>query len=147
MPASEMTATSVVPPPMSTTMLPLGSVIGQPGADGGGHGLFDQVDLARAGALGALLHGALLDLGDAERHADDDARLDQGAAVVRPGDEVAQHRLGDLEVGDHAVAQRPDGLDVAGRAAEHFLGLAADGQHPLVAARVALRRPRPRARS
>ncbi len=30
MPASEMTATSVVPPPMSTTMLPLGSVIGRP---------------------------------------------------------------------------------------------------------------------
>ncbi len=30
MPASEMTATSVVPPPMSTTMLPEGSVIGSP---------------------------------------------------------------------------------------------------------------------
>ena len=75
MPASEMTATSVVPPPMSTTMLPLGSVIGQAGADRGRHRLLDQVDLARAGALGALLHGALLDLGDAEGHADDDARL------------------------------------------------------------------------
>jgi hypothetical protein len=30
MPASEMTATSVVPPPMSTIMLPLASVIGSP---------------------------------------------------------------------------------------------------------------------
>jgi len=30
MPASEITATSVVPPPMSTTMLPEGSVIGRP---------------------------------------------------------------------------------------------------------------------
>ena len=30
MPESEMTATSVVPPPMSTTMLPPGSVIGIP---------------------------------------------------------------------------------------------------------------------
>ena len=30
MPASEMTATSVVPPPMSTIMLPLGSVMGRP---------------------------------------------------------------------------------------------------------------------
>jgi len=29
-PASEITATSVVPPPMSTTMLPLGSVMGRP---------------------------------------------------------------------------------------------------------------------
>ncbi len=30
MPASEMTAMSVVPPPMSTIMLPVGSVIGIP---------------------------------------------------------------------------------------------------------------------
>ena len=30
MPASEITATSVVPPPMSTTMLPNGSAIGNP---------------------------------------------------------------------------------------------------------------------
>ena len=30
MPPSEMTATSVVPPPMSTTMLPAGSSIGSP---------------------------------------------------------------------------------------------------------------------
>ena len=30
MPASEMTAMSVVPPPMSTIMLPVGSVIGRP---------------------------------------------------------------------------------------------------------------------
>src|ERR1044071_8982977 len=30
MPESEMTATSVVPPPMSTTMLPEGSVMGRP---------------------------------------------------------------------------------------------------------------------
>jgi hypothetical protein len=30
MPASEITATSVVPPPMSTTMLPDGSAIGSP---------------------------------------------------------------------------------------------------------------------
>jgi hypothetical protein len=30
MPASEITATSVVPPPMSTIMFPVGSVIGSP---------------------------------------------------------------------------------------------------------------------
>ena len=30
MPPSEMTATSVVPPPMSTTMLPVGSWTGRP---------------------------------------------------------------------------------------------------------------------
>ena len=42
-------------------------------------------------------------------------------------DEVAQHRLGDVEVGDDAVLHRADGGDVAGRAAEHPLGLVADG--------------------
>ena len=111
---------------------------GQPGADGRRHRLLDQVDLARAGALGALLDGALLDLGDAEGDADDDARLDQRAAVVRAGDEVAEHRLGDLEVGDDAVAQRADRLDVARRAAEHLLGLAPDGEDLVAAAGVAL---------
>ena len=30
MPPSEITATSVVPPPMSTTMLPVGSLTGRP---------------------------------------------------------------------------------------------------------------------
>ena len=30
MPPREITATSVVPPPMSTTMLPVGSLIGRP---------------------------------------------------------------------------------------------------------------------
>ena len=64
MPPSEMTATSVVPPPMSTIMLPVGSCTGRPGADRGGHGLFDDVGrLAGAGELGGLLHGALLHAG------------------------------------------------------------------------------------
>ena len=36
-------------------------------------------------------------------------------------DEVAQHLLGDLEVGDHAVAQRPRGGDRGRRAADHPL--------------------------
>ena len=41
--------------------------------------------------------------------------------------EVIQHALGDLEVGDDAVLHRLDGDDVARRAAEHFLGFFADG--------------------
>src|SRR6185503_17798729 len=44
----------------------------KPGADRRSHGLFDQENLAGTGTLRALLHGALLDFGDAERHADDD---------------------------------------------------------------------------
>ena len=53
-----------------------GLLHGQPGADGGGHGLLDDVGrLAGAGELGGLLHGALLDAGDARRDADDHAGL------------------------------------------------------------------------
>ena len=126
MPPSEMTATSVVPPPMSTIMLPVGSCDGQAGADGRGHRLLDDVGrLAGAGVLGRLLHGPLLDAGDARRHADHHAGLDP-AAAVHLLDEVAEHLLADLEVGDDAVLQRPDGLDVAGRAADHPLGLEPD---------------------
>ena len=46
-------------------------------------------------------------------------------------DEVAEHRLGDLEVGDHAVLDRADRADVAGRASEHLLRLEADREHAL----------------
>ena len=133
MPPSEMTATSVVPPPMSTTMLPGRLLDGEARADRGRHRLLDEVRVAGAGLHGRLEHGALLDLGDARGHADDHARLRLPREAVHPGlvDEVAQHRLGDLEVGDDAVLERPDGDDVARRAAEHALGLAADGQDPL----------------
>ena len=44
-------------------------------------------------------------------------------------DEVAEHGLGDFEVGDHAVFHWPDGHDVAGRAAQHSFGFGPDGQH------------------
>ena len=53
MPPSEITATSVVPPPMSTTMLPVGSCTGRPGADGGGHRLLDDVGRAARPAYSA----------------------------------------------------------------------------------------------
>jgi hypothetical protein len=49
------------------------------------------------------------------------------AAVIGPLDEVAEHRLGDLEVGDHAVLERPHRVDRRWRAAEHLLRLGADG--------------------
>ena len=53
---------------------------------------------------------------------------------------MAQHGLGDFEVGDDAVLHGADGHDVAGRAAQHLLGLGAHGQHNLAAARIALDR-------
>ena len=133
MPPSEMTATSVVPPPMSTIMLPGRLVHRQPGADRGGHRLLDDVRrLARAGLLGRLLHRALLDAGDAGRHADHHARP-RPLARVHALDEVAQHLLADVEVGDHAVLQRADRLDVLGRAPDHLLRFDADRERTTVA--------------
>ena len=75
-----------------------------------------------------LLDGALLDAGHARRDADDDARV-RKAVLVDLLDEVAEHLLGHVEVGDDAVLQRADRGDRARRAAEHPLRLDADGVH------------------
>ncbi len=44
-------------------------------------------------------------------------------------DEVVQHLLGHVEVGDDPVLERADGDDVAGSAPEHGLGFVTDGEH------------------
>src|SRR5882672_9981847 len=111
---------------------------GQPRPDRRGHGLLDQVDLARPGALRGLAHGAAFHFGDARRDPDDDARLHQRGAVVRRADEVAQHRGGDLEVGDHSVLHGADGDDVARSAPEHLLRFLAYGKDLLSAPRFLL---------
>ena len=109
-----------------------GLVHREPGADRGGHRLFDHEHrLAGAGELGGFLHRASLDARDPRRDADHHAWL-RPLALVHALDEVAQHLLADVEVGDHAVLQRADGLDVAGRAAEHALRLDADREHAAV---------------
>ena len=104
-------------------------VDGQPGADRGRHRLLDDVDLAGAGLVAGLLDRALLHRGDAAGHADDHAGLGEVATPVHLLDEVAQHLLGRLEVGDDAVLERPDGGDVVGGAADHALGLVPDREH------------------
>src|SRR6201987_956862 len=104
-PPREMTGASGVPPPM-----------------------------APAGRKRRLFDGTLLDARHAGRHADDDARVRE-AVLVHLLDEVAQHLLGDVEVGDHAVLEGTDRLDRPRRSSEHPLRLDADGVHlsgPLV---------------
>ena len=107
MPPSEMTATSVVPPPMSTIMFPVGSATGRPAPI--------------AAAIGSSIRYAWRAPADSvasstarfstpvtpDGHADDDARVRE-AVLVHLLDEVAEHLLGDVEVGDHAVLQRAD---------------------------------------
>src|ERR1700751_937688 len=98
-PPREMTGASGVPPPM-----------------------------APAGRKRRLFDGTLLDARHAGRHADDDARVRE-AVLVHLLDEVAQHLLGDVEVGDHAVLERTDRADRPRLTAEHALGLDADRVH------------------
>ena len=123
-----MTATSVVPPPMSIDHARDRVRDRQVRPDRGRHRLLDQVDGARACGAGRLVDRAALDIGDPARHAEHDPREGE-AAAARPGDEVAQHLLGDLEVGDHAVPQGSDRSDRSGRPADHPLGLGADRVH------------------
>ena len=84
----------------------------QAGADRGRHRLLDQVGLAGARRQAGLLDGALLDPGHARGHADHHARV-RPAVLVHLLDEVAEHLLGHVEVGDHAVLERADRLDRA----------------------------------
>ena len=128
MPPSEITATSVVPPPMSTIMFPVGSAIGRPAPIAAAIGSSIRYAWRAPGGEGRLFDRSALDAGDAGRDADDDARV-RKAVLVHLLDEVAEHLLGDVEVGDHAVLQRADRGDRPGRAAEHPLRLDPDRVH------------------
>ncbi len=104
----------------------------QAGADRRGHRLLDEPCPASPGVEGGVTDGALLDLGHAGRDAEEHARpRDEADPVVDPVHEVLEHLLGDVEVADDAVAQRPDRDDVGRRPADHPLGLRPDGQDPL----------------
>ena len=137
MPESDSTATSVVPPPMSTTIEPVGSWIGRPAPIAAAIGssirptrrapAFRQLSLIARRSTAVAPDGTqTITFG-----------IGEALAVVNLADEVLDHLLGDFEVGDDAVAHGADGLHVAGRAAEHLLGLDADGVDDLAAADVA----------
>src|ERR1700752_1814378 len=99
MPLSEITAMSVVPPPISTTMLPPGSVIGSPAPI--------AATIACSTRCTSLAFA---------RYADHDARMHHHLPAMGLLDEVVQHLLGLLEVGNHAILHRLDRDDVARRA-------------------------------
>ena len=99
----------------------------EPCSDGRRHGLLDDVGLASAGILCGLHDCSLLDASDSRRDTDDHPWLRE-ATLVHPVNEVAQHLLADLEVGNHAVFERSNGLDVARRPTDHPLGFGTHGE-------------------
>ena len=132
--AQRETATSVVPPPISTTIEPVGSVTGSPAPIAAAIGSSIRNTRRAPCALGRFLDRAALDRGRARRDRDDHLGTGEATSIVDLADEVLDHLLGDVEVGDHAVAQRSDGLDIAGRTPQHQLGLVADREHLRLAA-------------
>ena len=107
-----------------------GLLDGQARPDGGGHRLLDEVRLARPRVEGRLLDRALLDFGHAAGDADDDDRPGrEEVALVDALDEMFEHALDDVKVGDDAVFERADRLDVRRRAADHALRFQPDGQN------------------
>src|SRR5215467_7426991 len=101
-------------------------VDGQASADRRRHRLLDDVDPARTRLMPRFLHGALLDSGDSARYRDDDSRLGEPATMVNFLNEIAEHSLGDVKVGNDTVLQRTDGDDIARRAAYHALRFQSD---------------------
>ena len=95
----------------------------QAGTDGSSHRFVDQVDLTGTGAQCGLLDGATLNLSGTARHTHQHTRAGaEIVVVVNLLDEVLQHLLGHVEIGDHAVFHRADRGDVARGTAQHLLG-------------------------
>src|SRR6185437_6840536 len=98
------------------------------------HRFLDQEHAAGARGQRGFLNRATFDGSGTGRHADDDHRIREGTAIVHFADEVLDHFFGDFEIGDHAVAHGADSFDVAGRAAQHHLGVVAHRTNLFLAA-------------
>jgi len=82
-PLMEMTAMSVVPPPMSTTMLPEGFSMGSPAPIAAASGLLHQVDFTGASAIRRVLDGSFFHRSDFAGYAYDERGCTRNAPVVR----------------------------------------------------------------
>jgi len=88
------------------------------GYSGGGKAMINEHDTT---------HGPAFDPRHAAGDADHQAGGHHAAAFIALLDEVLDHLLRRVEVGDHPIPQGTDGADVAGGAAQHELGLLPDG--------------------
>ena len=127
MPDSAITAISVVPPPMSITMLPVGVSTGRPtpiaAAIGSATMCTCLAPAVSAESRTARRSTSVMPDGHADDHLGphpEDVLVDDRL------EEIAQHLLGHVEVGDHAVLERPHREDAVGRAAQHALRLEPD---------------------
>ena len=112
MPPREITAISVVPPPMSTIILPSGASTSRPIPRLLPSARKSYKRRGRRHARSSRgLHG--FNLGAARRDTHHDAQRRREPMVLRAYhlDKSADHQLGGVEVGDNAVAQRADGAD------------------------------------
>ena len=108
-----MTAISLVPPPMSTISEPTDSPTGRPCTDRGRERLVDQRRVRGARGERRLLDSAPLHRRDPAWHADHHVGA-QMLSAEDTADEMPQHLLGRLEIGDHPVSERTCRLDGAG---------------------------------
>src|SRR5260370_14593553 len=85
----------------------------QTGANGGHHGLLDEMYFCSPGSVGRVRDSALLHLRDFPRDADDNPWMHQRPALMCLLYKVAEHLLGHFEVSDHTVLQWFDDPDFA----------------------------------
>ena len=95
---------------------------------GRGNSGFHEIHFTRAGFDHGVDDVALLHAGDAARHGDEHARLEQ-AEGGHARQKLAQHGRRHVVVRDHAGADRMNGHDVGRSAAEHLLRVLPDLQH------------------
>ncbi len=99
-PPSDMTAISVLPPPMSTIMLPSGSLDVKAYSECSRHGLIDHIYIPASGMFAGVAHGAYLDFCAARGNADHHTESGENQRRFRTyhPDHTAYHLLGGVEV-------------------------------------------------
>ena len=97
-------------------------------ADGCRNRFFHQINVLAACLSRRLFDRALFHFGHAARYADHDLRLEETSASAGLADEVLEHSLRNIVIGDHAVAQRSDRDNVRRSSSEHLSCFFPDGQ-------------------
>ena len=101
----------------------------EPGGEGTGDRVLDEVDSPRPGVPERAGEGAALDAGRTGRDAREHGRPAE-ARAGNPAHDALQHPLGQLEVDELAVTDRADELDETGRGADEREGAAAELEQP-----------------